>query len=234
MNNDVVKEKKCSKYTTHRHRDFDVSLLSDVVHKIKNSLGGIGGFAALLDRDLRPNDKRKKWVRRIQDGVIRVNDVVVNLMMLVREIEPCYERLQLQLLLKDVWKNYWGISEKGTLQILSHTNGKVELFADPYLVEQLIFHAIKFIDLTGGQIEAITINTRLKKNIRVEFSFLNTVLQESRFENLSRLVDECEPIEARLSLAIVLKVVRLHEGKVTIVTDLKKRKVLRILLRKGK
>ena len=48
--------------------------LSDVVHKIKNNLGGISGFASLLERELRPNDPRKKLLHRIIDGVHRFSD----------------------------------------------------------------------------------------------------------------------------------------------------------------
>jgi nitrogen-specific signal transduction histidine kinase len=60
----------------HMHR-----LLTEVIHKIKNSLGGIGGFAALLERDLGPDDPRTNLAQRIQNGVVRMNDFVVDLML---------------------------------------------------------------------------------------------------------------------------------------------------------
>ena len=58
--------------------------LSDVVHKIKNNLGGIGGFASLLERDFERSDPRKRLLQRIIDGVHRLNDFVIHLMTLVQ------------------------------------------------------------------------------------------------------------------------------------------------------
>ena len=60
-------------------------LFADAVHSIKNSLGGIAGFAALLDRDLDSEDPKKRLTQRIQDGVMRVNDMVVSLMLLAAQ-----------------------------------------------------------------------------------------------------------------------------------------------------
>ncbi|MFH1942530.1 MAG: histidine kinase dimerization/phospho-acceptor domain-containing protein [bacterium] len=233
MHRRILEAKSQNKYSSHRRRDIEEKLLSDVVHKIKNNLGGIGGFAALLDRDLEPNDARKRLVRRIQDGVVRMNEVVVSLMTLVREHEPCYKKVQLRSLVKDAWENYWGRDEQGMLPNLPQFNGKIELSADPQLIAQMVFHAIRFIDLMGGQIESIEWVEKPRNRVSVEYGFLNGSLSSKEDESISRLMYDCEPLEARLSLAIVLRMAKLHSGSVSIVTRSGNLKVLKVQLMKG-
>ena len=51
-----------------------------VVHEVKNPLGGIQGFAELLDRDLEERDPRKRLVQKIMEGVETLNRIVKSLL----------------------------------------------------------------------------------------------------------------------------------------------------------
>jgi signal transduction histidine kinase len=51
-----------------------------VVHELKNPLGGIRGFAELLDRDLEERDPRKRSVRKIMQGVDTMDRIVKSLL----------------------------------------------------------------------------------------------------------------------------------------------------------
>lgn len=51
-----------------------------VAHEIKNPLGGIRGFAELLDRDLEEGDPRKRLVRKIIEGVDALTRIVATLL----------------------------------------------------------------------------------------------------------------------------------------------------------
>jgi len=51
-----------------------------VAHEVKNPLGGIRGFAELLDRDLTPGDPRKRLVKKIMEGVETLDRIVLNLL----------------------------------------------------------------------------------------------------------------------------------------------------------
>jgi signal transduction histidine kinase len=55
-------------------------MAATVAHEIRNPLGGIGGFAGLLLRDLEPGDKRRVLVDRIVHGVASLNKIVSNLL----------------------------------------------------------------------------------------------------------------------------------------------------------
>jgi hypothetical protein len=194
-------------------------LLCDVVHKIKNGLGGIGGFAGLLDRDIDADDKRKRLVRRIQEGVLKVNDVVVALMILVRNTRPMCEQVPIRPMVKDVWENYWfeaGCDEDERGSTLEMDSEQSHVDTDPQLFQVLIYHTLRFIHLAGGKIDAIQWRDCDTQDFNMFFRFQNSIHSDSGPACLDRLACECEPLEARLSLAIVQKISNLLNGQVSI------------------
>lgn len=236
VNQSVLKEKNRGLFSLEQDQYVSEKLLSEVIHKIKNSLGGIGGFAALLERDLGSDDPRSRLVQRIQDGVGRLNEFVIDLMTLVRSAEPCFEKIQIRSILKEVWKNYWGNEERLNDHIVFHPeiqDEKVALFADQQMIQQVFLHAIRFADLIGENVETIRVNPHSDNEICIELLFMDSTCPKNLCENINRLVDKCEPIEARLSLAIVIKMVNLHGGKVSIKSLSKKQKVMKLQLIKG-
>jgi len=47
-----------------------------MAHKVRNPLGGIVGYAGLLDNSLKKNDKLKRHVRKIIEGVEKINHII--------------------------------------------------------------------------------------------------------------------------------------------------------------
>jgi PAS domain S-box-containing protein len=66
-----------------------------VAHEIKNPLGGIRGFAELLDRDLKQGDPRKKSVQKIIQGVEALNKIVGSLLAQSRPIKLNLRRVEM-------------------------------------------------------------------------------------------------------------------------------------------
>ncbi|MBI4530490.1 MAG: GHKL domain-containing protein [Candidatus Latescibacteria bacterium] len=62
-------------------------MAATIAHEIRNPLGGIAGFAALLERDLDIHDPRRRLVKRIIEGVSTLNDIVSNLLSYTRPIQ---------------------------------------------------------------------------------------------------------------------------------------------------
>jgi signal transduction histidine kinase len=62
-------------------------MAATIAHEIRNPLGGIAGFAALLERDLEVYDPRRRLVKRIIEGVSTLNDIVSNLLSYTRPIQ---------------------------------------------------------------------------------------------------------------------------------------------------
>ncbi|MCJ7508916.1 MAG: ATP-binding protein [candidate division Zixibacteria bacterium] len=62
-------------------------MAATVAHEVRNPLGGIAGFAALLDRDIPEEDERKRLVKKIIQGVEILNRTVSNLLNYTRVVK---------------------------------------------------------------------------------------------------------------------------------------------------
>ena len=62
-------------------------MAATVAHEIRNPLGGIGGFAGLLERDLEVDDPRRRLVKKMVEGVDSLNRMVTNLLNYTRPIQ---------------------------------------------------------------------------------------------------------------------------------------------------
>lgn len=65
-------------------------MAATVAHEIRNPLGGIGGFARLLERDIDKDDPRRVLVGRVIEGVGSLNRIVSNLLVYTRPMETRY------------------------------------------------------------------------------------------------------------------------------------------------
>jgi len=70
-------------------------MAANVAHEIRNPLGGIGGFAALLERDLEDDDPRRNLVKKIIEGVASLDKIVTNLLIYTRPVTPDLRRIDL-------------------------------------------------------------------------------------------------------------------------------------------
>ena len=58
-----------------------------IAHEIRNPLGGIGGFAGLLERDMDVSDPNRRLVKKIIEGVAGLNRMVTSLLNYTRPLQ---------------------------------------------------------------------------------------------------------------------------------------------------
>ena len=73
-----------------------------VAHEIRNPLGGIKGFASLLERDLKDRPELQKMAHYIVDGTESLNTLVTQVLNYARPIQPSFKQMQLEDLLQEV------------------------------------------------------------------------------------------------------------------------------------
>jgi signal transduction histidine kinase len=77
-------------------------MAASVAHELRNPLGGIGGFAALL-KDMLPRDStERRYTMKIIEGVDGLNKVATNLLAYTRPVDPILKQIDLRQLMREV------------------------------------------------------------------------------------------------------------------------------------
>jgi len=66
-----------------------------VAHEIRNPLGAMGMWAALLERDLDDNDPRRQTLGKITEGLSKLNKIVSNLLVFTRPVKAELRRVEI-------------------------------------------------------------------------------------------------------------------------------------------
>ena len=215
---------------------MDNKLLVDVIHKLKNGLGGIDGFSTLLDRDMDTSDPRRRLLEKIMDGVKKVNDIAVCLMILSRDQEPFFERIRVSTFLKQVWGNIFEDTETVKAQLHFHPdiiNNKACVDADPRMFERIIQYAFQFIKYVNGETEYLEINPFAENKIRISIIFSRDASLKTLPTSKETIMQEFHSVEVRLALAIILKLLLINHGELLICSHNENRHNLILELPKG-
>ena len=66
-----------------------------VAHEIRNPLGAMGMWTALLERDLDENDPRRMTLGKVIEGLARLNKIVSNLLVFTRPVKAEFRKVNL-------------------------------------------------------------------------------------------------------------------------------------------
>ena len=85
--NDLTEVKRLESQVRQMHTLAALGeMAATVAHEIRNPLGGIASFANLLERDLEADDPNRRLVRKITEGVSRLNRIVSSLLSYTRPL----------------------------------------------------------------------------------------------------------------------------------------------------
>jgi PAS domain S-box-containing protein len=76
-------------------------MAATVAHEIRNPLGAMGVWAGLLDRDFDRDDSRRQTLKKIIDGLGRLNRIVSNLLVYSRPVQARMRTVRLQDILNE-------------------------------------------------------------------------------------------------------------------------------------
>ncbi len=193
-------------------------MAATVAHEIRNPLGGIGGFAGLLARDIPENDPRHRLVDRIQEGVGSLNRIVTNLLNYTRRLDLSPRDLELTEWILEL-EEWLGMEAEGlsagTIDISCHHQGPSAASFDAEKIRQVL------LNLSRNAMQAMPEGGHLRVTSLREPDRLILSVEDTGSgipsEELGRIFDPFFTTKENgtgLGLAIVKKIVEFHGGNI--------------------
>jgi PAS domain S-box-containing protein len=199
-------------------------MAATVAHEVRNPLGGIAGFAALLERDLEPDDPRKRLVNKIIQGVEILNRLVINLLNYTRDIKLNPQKLDFVKFLNDTL-NFFQMdlsSQKENITLKKHFPREgIECWVDPEQFRQVILNVLRNSVQAMPRGGKIDIYSKLKSfkqenEVVLKISDNGQGMDKKTQEKLFTPFFTTKEGGTGLGLSTVKKIVEAHKGKVKI------------------
>ena len=119
---------------------------STLAHGLRNPLGGISGYASLLNRKIETGDPRKRLAGRIIDGVNSLDRMISDLLDFTRISRPSFEPVPIWNLLEETLayaNSETGFKENGIELQLENSDSHAVVLADQYQLHNLFMHLIR-------------------------------------------------------------------------------------------
>jgi PAS domain S-box-containing protein len=214
-------------------------MAATVAHEIRNPLGAMGMWAALLERDLDPGDERKKLMNRIMEGLSRLNRIVSNLLVYARPVKVQFRSMPLLRVLDETIDFVEIEAERHGDPVRVHKNWNsqepCEVMADPEKIQQVVMNlCINAIQAMpkGGDL-TVTIDKIKKQSADfTSFCIADTGVGIPE-ENIEKIFDPFFTTKANgtgLGLAIVKKIVESHSGFITVASAVDKGTAVNVYL----
>jgi len=201
-------------------------MASMVAHEIRNPLGGIKGFASLLQRDLESQPNLLKMVNYIIDGTDSLNKLVTNVLNYSRPLQVRLEATGLVALLQDVKNHFQADSTVSDNIKIIFDSQDHELIApaDPMLLKgvmmNLLVNAMQAMPKDGGTIRLEVGKSGTEAIIKISDTGIGITP-----ENLEKIFSPFFTTRAEgngLGLAEVYKVVEAHGGNIEVESEVNK------------
>lgn len=195
------------------HPEFE-KLVGDVVHKLKNNLGGLSGFATLLERDVGEDPSHRRIIGQIQSIVMRLDELMVDLMLLIRKVNISSEPVCINSLLSNLLSQY---QERHHLKCQTEyyapkNTDKIILNTDSDIIERLFLYIIRFAEQANAVVKNISISQDSALNTCIDIQIDHLDLDEYSKNSIATILSTYEPVEARLALAIIIKLIEVLGG----------------------
>ena len=189
-----------------------------LAHEIRNPLGSIELFAALLSRELPEKSDQKGWADQIVTGVKFLNTIVTNMLSFTKVSRPKFVRFDLQEMITETL----GFLEPVCLQRSIRLQGNESLESifiegDKEMLRQMLINLL----MNGLQAmrEGGTLMVRAESGMsNVEIEVLDNGVGIPD-ENLSRIFDPFFTTNEKgtgLGLSLVHQIIEKHNGTVTV------------------
>ena len=220
-----VKEKYDLELHTQRKERLNAlgEMSAILAHEIKNPLGGIRGFAALLQRDLKDSPHLQEMVQCIIDGTRSLEKIVSAILQYAKPIQPELQTLDLSTYLRKLIQ-FIQVDPALTkaIKIKQHIpNDPILTPFDPDLLKgalfNLIFNAIQAMPQGGDLIISLL---KVENTCQISITDTGIGMSEELLENLFSPFFTTKKRGNGLGLVEIKKVVQAHLGSIEVRSQL--------------
>ncbi len=200
-------------------------MAANVAHEIRNPLGGIGGFAALLERDLEIDDPRRNLVKKIIEGVSRLNRIAANLLFYTRPLEIKFQKQDIIKTVDDVLSlmEVELEQEERNIEIVRDFMPDCkEIRFDPEVFQQVLLNIFKNAADSMEDKGKLTVRVKEKnegKNLVISVEDNGKGMSLSVQRKLFNPFFTTKPDGTGLGLAIAKKIVDIHKGEIKVKSE---------------
>jgi len=191
-----------------------------VAHELRNPLGGIGGFAALLERDLDVDDPRRSLVQKIIEGVSRLNRIATNLLVYTRPVRPKKRLVNIIRVIEDVLslvRVELELDESSVHLKAGFSVKELDVALDPELFQQVFLNIVKNAVQAMNDAGDLFISVKdMKKEEKIEIVVRDTGpgIPDEHQKKLFLPFFTTKADGTGLGLSIAKKIVEAHNGDI--------------------
>lgn len=207
-------------------------MAASIAHEIRNPLGGIKGFASILERDLASQPHLQKMANYIIEGASHLNRLIDTMLHYARPLKPTLQPIDLVVFLLDF---IYHVRMDSALQAVEYSVNLTEgsLYVE---MDTGLFHAA-LLNLITNSVQAmpqggnITIELQREENDAVVvISDTGEGISKENLEKIFQPFFTTKPAGSGFGLSETLKIIQAHHGSIKVESKLGEGSSFRLLL----
>lgn len=194
-------------------------MAATVAHEVRNPLGGILGFAALLRKDLGDDDPRSKTVDKIIMGVENLDRSVSSLLTYAQEVQPSFKQVKIKPFLDEIVANFYMSlvqnDESSKIDLLISPES-LEWKFDPTHIRQCLLNLLLNAHQAQQNPSEIKLSAVADNSLQLVVSDSGSGIEGKVRKKLFTPFFTTRKAGTGLGLATVRKLVLLHKGEVKV------------------
>lgn len=220
---DVTQLRRLQQNASRNDRLKDLGeLAAHLAHEIRNPLGGIKGFASLLQQELAERTDLQNMASSIVQGADELNNFVTNVLEYARPFNQNFEWIDVVKLIDEVKKSMeadpmWNSNIQFQIQ---SSSASIMLMLDQQLMKSAL------LNLFVNAIQAMPNGGKLLVKLSIDASFFSLHIQDTgcgiSSENLKKIFSPFFTTKEKgngLGLAEVQKVIQAHHGWIEVASE---------------